>query len=57
MDYVNGKNDFEEVEIQSAKSCAMYGVIAHEKTAVSAARQACLAHFKGVSSDYSKYRH
>ncbi len=52
--YVSGRDKFEELEIESAKSCVIYEIIAREKTQSSAARQATLSHFRRVSVDYHK---
>ena len=54
MNYVNGKTELNEIELESAKSSLTFEVIEKETTVADVSTQSLLAYFKGVSNTYNK---
>ena len=54
MDYINGKNKFAQVELESARSSLIFEIIEQEKTVTNVTQESLLSYFRGVDHKYNK---
>ena len=54
MDYLNGRTEFTEMELESARSSLIFEIIDEEKTVSDTSLESLLAHLRGVDHKYNK---